>query len=82
MVRYNNTSNMVAYTYDHRREQIMRRLCCPWCNQWVNLNSADLIKSVNGRGLFKTEIYAHRSCYEKWKENNKHEAEKAVKNDQ
>lgn len=43
----------------------MRRLYCPWCNQLVNTNSADLIKCVNGRGIYKTEIYAHRSCYER-----------------
>ena len=57
---------------------IMRRLYCPWCNQMVNMNSADLIKSVNGRGIYKTEIYGHRSCYEKWKENNKREKTNTV----
>lgn len=46
----------------------------------VNMNSADLFKSVNGRGIYKTEIYGHRSCYEKWKENNKHEIKNPGKN--
>ena len=45
----------------------MMRVYCPWCNRMVELNSADQIKTVNGRGMFKTEIYAHRSCYEKWR---------------
>lgn len=49
----------------------MRRLYCPWCNQLVNMNSADQIKCVNGRGMFKTEIYAHRSCYERKYKNEK-----------
>lgn len=43
----------------------MLRLYCPWCNQLVNTSSADQIKCVNGRGIYKTEIYAHRSCYER-----------------
>lgn len=51
----------------------MLRQYCPWCNQLVSTTSADQIKCVNGRGMFKTEIYAHRSCYEAWKENNKKE---------
>lgn len=42
----------------------MRRLNCPWCNQVVDINGPDVIKSVNGRGIYKTEIYGHRSCYE------------------
>ena len=45
----------------------MRRTNCPWCNRIVNTTDSDQIKSVNGRGMFKTEIYAHRSCYEKWR---------------
>ena len=52
---------------------MMLRLYCPWCNKMVSTTSADQIKCVNGRGMFKTEIYAHRSCYEAWKENNKKE---------
>lgn len=43
----------------------MRRLVCPWCNQVVNIYGPDVIKAVNGRGIYKTEIYGHRSCYEK-----------------
>ena len=43
----------------------MRRTNCPWCNQVVYDNGKDIIKCVNGRGMFKTEIYAHRSCYER-----------------
>lgn len=43
----------------------MRRLNCPWCDQVVDINGSDVIKSVNGRGIYKTEIYGHRSCYEK-----------------
>ena len=43
----------------------MRRLKCPWCDQVVDINGPDVIKSVNGRGIYKTEIYGHRSCYEK-----------------
>ena len=43
----------------------MRRLKCPWCNQVVYINGPDVIKTVNGRGIYKTEIYGHRSCYEK-----------------
>ena len=43
----------------------MRRLNCPWCDRAVDINGSDLIKSVNGHGRYKTEIYAHRSCYEK-----------------
>lgn len=43
----------------------MLRLYCPWCNQLVNTSGADQIKCVNGRGMYKTEIYAHRSCYER-----------------
>lgn len=58
----------------------MRRLYCPWCNQLVNVCSADQIKVVNGRGIYRTEIYAHRSCYERWKENRKHEKMDTVKN--
>ncbi len=58
----------------------MRRLYCPWCNQLVNMNSADQIKVVNGRGIYKTEIYAHRSCYERWKENRKNEIKNTGKN--
>ena len=45
----------------------MRRLYCPYCNRLVNMNDSDQIKSVNGRGIYKTEIYAHRSCYENWR---------------
>lgn len=43
----------------------MLRQYCPWCKQLVSMTSADQIKCVNGRGMFKTEIYAHRSCYER-----------------
>lgn len=43
----------------------MRRLMCPWCGQVVNINGPDVIKTVNGRGIYKTEIYGHRLCYEK-----------------
>lgn len=43
----------------------MRRLNCPWCNQVVNIYGPDVIKIVNGRGIYRTEIYAHRSCYER-----------------
>lgn len=43
----------------------MRRLKCPWCDQVVDINGSDVIKSVNGHGIYKTEIYGHRSCYEK-----------------
>ena len=56
----------------------MRRLKCPWCNQVVYTDEKDIIKCVNGRGIYKTEIYGHRSCYEKWKENNKREKENTV----
>lgn len=48
----------------------MMRVYCPWCNQMVNINGCDQIKTVNGRGMYKTEMYAHRSCYEKWKDEN------------
>lgn len=48
----------------------MLRDICPWCNRMVSKTDSDQIKSVNGRGMFKTEIYAHRSCYEKWKTEN------------
>ena len=58
----------------------MLRQYCPWCNQLVNLCSSDQIKAVNGRGMYRTEIYAHRSCYERWKENRKHEKMDTVKN--
>lgn len=43
----------------------MRRLNCPWCGQVVNINGSDIIKCVNGRGIYRTEIYGHRSCYER-----------------
>lgn len=43
----------------------MRRLKCPWCDQVVDISRSDVIKTVNGRGIYKTEIYGHRSCYEK-----------------
>lgn len=43
----------------------MRRLNCPWCNQVVDISKSDQIRCVNGRGMYKTEIYAHRSCYER-----------------
>lgn len=58
----------------------MRRLNCPWCNQIVDINCGDQIKIVNGRGIYRTEIYAHRSCYLKWRENNERKTTRA--NDQ
>lgn len=43
----------------------MLRLTCPWCGTYVNTTSSQIIKTENGRGKFKTTMYAHRSCYER-----------------
>lgn len=76
------TCNMVANIIRYIRAggRSMRRLYCPWCNRIVSMNDADQIKCVNGRGIYRTEIYAHRSCYEKWRENNERKTTRA--NDQ
>ena len=58
----------------------MMRVSCPWCNQMVDINGPDLIKTVNGRGIYKTSMYAHRSCYEKWRLEN--DRKKTGANDQ
>lgn len=72
MVRNYNTHYMVANIIRYIRAggRGMRRLYCPWCNQAVDITKSDQIRCVNGRGIYRTEIYAHRSCYEKWRENN------------
>ena len=41
----------------------MKRINCPFCNKVV-MNNDKAGRIVNGRGIFKTTILYHKSCYD------------------
>lgn len=43
----------------------MKRINCPFCNKVVTDNAA-AGKIINGRGIFKTTILYHKSCYDEF----------------
>ena len=64
--RYETEKPCIIYSDQckyYRKDESMKRIICPFCNKTVIKDDPDAVEIVNGKGMFKTYIYIHRSCY-------------------